>query len=251
MLASLFAMPLQLLPKPVTAVTLSIVLNLFFKRYPELKERLTELSGKIFEFHVEDQSQSFFMEVTDSGDVRIHTYADSLPHVVMSGKTGAFLSLLFSTTDPDSLFFSRQLQLSGETDTGLRFKNILDNVEIDWEKELTVLFGIQGAKVLMDLARRAEKQMEAGKIHAESNLEAWINRQNAPRAAQLQALKNQSEAMTKELDRLEGRIARASKRFALLPGDARKGASRSVGEGVLPPSSTSGAHSVNHPHPTE
>ncbi|MEO5345354.1 MAG: SCP2 sterol-binding domain-containing protein [Magnetococcus sp. YQC-9] len=220
MFASLFALPFQVIPKPVTAVTLGIVLNLFFKRYPELKERLTELAGKIFEFHVEDLSQSFFMEVTEAGEVLIHTYSDSLPHVVMSGKGAAFLSLLFSTTDPDSLFFSRQLQLSGETDTGLRFKNILDNVEIDWEKELAVLFGSSGAKVLMELSRQAQQSFDQNKIRAEAHLEAWINRQDPPRAGQLQALKNQSEAMAKELDRLEGRIVRASKRFALVSAHA-------------------------------
>ncbi|MBF0272118.1 MAG: SCP2 sterol-binding domain-containing protein [Magnetococcales bacterium] len=215
MLSSLFALPFQVIPKPVTAVTLGIVLNLFFKRYPELKERLTELSGKVFEFHVEDQNQSFFMEVTDDGEVLIHTYSDSLPHVVMSGKAGAFLELLFSTTDPDSLFFSRQLQLSGETDTGLRFKNILDNVEIDWEKELAVFFGTAGARQLMDLATRARKNGEQGKNRLETALEQLIARRDPPRAGQLQALKVQSEIMTKEIDRIEGRIARAAKRLSV------------------------------------
>ncbi|MBF0214615.1 MAG: SCP2 sterol-binding domain-containing protein [Magnetococcales bacterium] len=215
MLSPLFTLPFQLIPKPVTAVTLGIVLNLFFKRYPDLKERLTELSGKVFEFHVEDQSQSFFMEVTHDGEVLIHTYADSLPHVVMSGKVSAFLALLFSTTDPDSLFFSRQLQLSGETDTGLRFKNILDNVEIDWEKELSLLFGASGARNLMTLASRARQNSEQAKNRLESTLEQWIAQQNPPRAGQLQALKGQAEAVSKDIERIEGRISRASKRFAL------------------------------------
>lgn len=215
LLSSLFAMPFQVIPKPMTAVTLGIVLNLFFKRYPELKNRLTELSGKVFEFHVEDQDQSFFMEVTDEGEVLIHTYSDALPHVVMSGKAAAFLALLFSTTDPDSLFFSRQLQLSGETDSGLRFKNILDNVEIDWEKELALFFGQNGARLWIDLAKRVRKNAELNRSRLESSLEEWITRQHAPRSGQLQALKVQAETVTKELERLEGRLSRAAKRIAL------------------------------------
>lgn len=215
MLSSVLAMPLQVIPKPVTAVTLGIVLNLFFKRYPELKERLTELAGKVFEFHVEDQSQSFFMEVTGEGEVLIHTYSDTLPHVVMSGKAAAFLALLFSTTDPDSLFFSRQLQLSGETDSGLRFKNILDNVEIDWERELALFFGRNGARALLDLAKRTQKSAEVGKGRVESALEQWIARQDTPRVGQLQALKNQAEGVAKQLERIEARLSRAAKRIAL------------------------------------
>ncbi|MBF0427812.1 MAG: SCP2 sterol-binding domain-containing protein [Magnetococcales bacterium] len=216
MLSSLFAMPFTLIPKPATAVTLGVVLNLFFKRYPELKERLKELSGKIFEFHVEDQDQSFFMEVDGDGQVLVHTYSDSLPHVVMAGSAGAFLSLLFSTTDPDSLFFSRQLKLSGETDTGLRFKNILDNVEIDWDKELTVLFGAATARMLLSLAKQARQLGEQGKNRLESEMELWMKGHDIPHSNQLTALQQKAEALAKDLERLDGRMARVSKRLALM-----------------------------------
>ncbi|MEO5333037.1 MAG: SCP2 sterol-binding domain-containing protein [Magnetococcus sp. YQC-5] len=215
MLSSLFAMPFKLIPKPMTAVSLAIVLNLFFKRYPELQERLKELSGKIFEFYVEDQEQSFFMEVDDSGQVMVHTYSDALPHVVMAGTGGAFLSLLFATSDPDSLFFSRHLKLSGETDTGLRFKNILDNVEIDWEKELSVLTGPQMARMLMTLAEGARHLGEQGKNRVESELEHWMKERQIPRRDQLNALHNQAEALTKDLERMESRITRAGMRLSM------------------------------------
>lgn len=216
MLSSLFAMPFKLIPKPMTAMSLAIVLNLFFKRYPELQERLRELSGKIFEFYVEDQEQSFFMEVDDLGQVMIHTYSDALPHVVMAGTAGAFLSLLFATSDPDSLFFSRHLKLSGETDTGLRFKNILDNVEIDWEKELSVLAGPQMARMLMTLANQAKQLGEQAKNRVESELEDWMKERQIPSRVQLNALHNQAETLAKDLERMESRITRAGMRLAML-----------------------------------
>lgn len=215
MLSSLLSLPFNLIPKPVTAVTMGIVMNLFFKRYPDFQERLKELAGKTFEFHVEDLDQSYFMEVNDEGQVLIHTYSDSLPHVVMSGSKGAFLSLLFATSDPDSLFFSRELKLSGETDTGLRFKNILDNVEIDWEKELTVLFGTTTARLLMSLATQVKQAGEQGKKHLESELEQWFAGHNIPRQDQFNTLRQQSEALVKNLERMEGRMTRAAKRLAM------------------------------------
>ncbi|MBF0296029.1 MAG: SCP2 sterol-binding domain-containing protein [Magnetococcales bacterium] len=213
MLASLFAMPFKWIPGPVTAVSLGIVMNLFFQRYPELRERLKELSGKVFEFHIEDFSQSLFMEVDDMGQVLIHTYSDALPHVVMAGTGGAFLSLLFATTDPDSLFFSRQLKLSGETDTGLRFKNILDNVEIDWEKELSVLVGEAAAKGLMMMAHQARQLGTQGKSRLETEMEQWLNGQEIPRRKNLEELRRKAETLNKHLERLEGRMTRAGKRL--------------------------------------
>ncbi|MBF0127445.1 MAG: SCP2 sterol-binding domain-containing protein [Magnetococcales bacterium] len=215
MFASLLAMPFKMIPKPLTAVSLGIVMNLFFKRYPELQERLKELSGKVFEFYVEDLEHSFFMEVDGEGQVLVHTYSDALPHVVMAGTGGAFLSLLFSTTDPDSLFFSRQLKLSGETDTGLRFKNILDNVEIDWEKELAVLAGEPAARVLMTLARQARQLGEQGKNRMETGFDQWMAGRDIPRRGQLEGLRQQAEALVKDLERMEGRMTRAGKRLVL------------------------------------
>lgn len=215
MLSSLLAMPFKLIPTPMTAVTLGIVMNLFFKRYPEFQERLKELAGKVFEFYVEDQEQSFFMEVDEMGQVLIHTYSDALPHVVMSGSSGAFLSLLFATSDPDSLFFSRELKLSGETDTGLRFKNILDNVELDWEKELSVLVGTTTARMLMALAVQAKQAGEQGKGRMEAEMERWVAGRDIPRLDQLNDLRQKTENLANTLERLESRLSRASKRLAL------------------------------------
>ena len=204
--------PLKWLPQPVTAVSLGIILNLFFKRYPELQERLAELAGKLFHFEVEDLGQSFYMAVDDTGEVRIHTYADTVPHVVMAGSTEAFLSLLFATTDPDSLFFSRRLKLSGETDTGLQFKNILDNVDIDWEKELAVVMGGPGARFAVALTEQAKKVGEHGREKAESRFEQWLDAENVPRRAKMIALQEQVTALSQRVERLDRRVLRTSRK---------------------------------------
>ncbi len=207
--------PLKFVPQPLTAVSLGIVLNLFFNRYPELKERLAELNGKVFEFQVEDLEESFFMVVEDGGEVRIHTYSDSVPHVTMSGSSSAFLSLLFSVSDPDSLFFTRQLKLSGETDTGLAFKNLLDNVDIDWERELSVLVGPIAAKGLMALAEQTKTLSDKGKEKAEREFEQWMEDRNIPRKSQLELFQKEVEALADQTERLERGVTRVERKRSL------------------------------------
>ncbi len=207
--------PLKFVPQPLTAVSLGIVLNLFFNRYPELKERLAELNGKVFEFEVEDLEESFFMVVDDGGEVRIHTYSDSVPHVTMSGSSGAFLSLLFSVSDPDSLFFTRQLKLSGETDTGLAFKNLLDNVDIDWERELTVLVGAIPARALIAMAERAKSLAEQGKEKSEQEFEKWMEDRGIPRKSQLELFQKEVEALADSTERLERSVTRVERKSSL------------------------------------
>ncbi|MBF0144076.1 MAG: SCP2 sterol-binding domain-containing protein [Magnetococcales bacterium] len=212
---SWLSLPLKVVPQPLTAVSLGVTLNLFFGRYPELRQRLTELSGKVFEFVVEDLGQTYYMRVADSGQVSIHTYSDDVPNVTMSGQGGAFLALLFGGADPDSLFFSRELALSGETDTGLRFKNILDNVEIDWERELGNLLGPQVARLLVKARERLREAGARGRQAVESELEVLLQENGLPRQGQLRETMAEVDALVKRVEQLEGRISRAGKRVNL------------------------------------
>ncbi|MEO5350646.1 MAG: SCP2 sterol-binding domain-containing protein [Magnetococcus sp. YQC-3] len=227
--------PLKWVPQPLTAVTLGITLNLFFKRYPDLKKRLAELSGKIFQFDVEDMEQSFFMVVDEGGDVRIHTYTDSVAHVTMAGSSRAFLSLLFNTKDPDSLFFSRELKLSGETDTGLHFKNILDNVEIDWEKELSPWMGSLLAGATMRTVEQVQRAAEQGWEKVEAGVEGWMKERSMPRQAQWQEFQSGVEELATQTERLERAISRVERRRALAQAAALSQANPLVPESDAPP----------------
>jgi predicted lipid carrier protein YhbT len=215
MLKSLLLSPLKIIPQPATAVSLGVVLNIFFSRYPDLKKQLSDLSGKIFEFAVEDLEESYYMMVDDLGGVTIHTYCDNISHVTMSGSTSAFLSLLFQTTDPDSLFFSRALNLSGETDTGLHFKNILNNVDINWEQELTTLFGSVVGKSLMTMARQVQGVGEQGKEKVEEEIESWMNEQNLPLKEKFDEFNTGVDELVNKTEQLEKAISRINKKLSL------------------------------------
>ncbi|MBF0460022.1 MAG: SCP2 sterol-binding domain-containing protein [Magnetococcales bacterium] len=207
--------PLKWLPQPLTAVTLSITLNLFFKRYPDLQNRLAELSGKIFQFDVEDLGQSFFMLVESGGEVRIHTYSDHVPHVTMAGSSQAFLALLFNTRDPDSLFFTRELKLSGETDTGLHFKNILANVEIDWEKELTACLGTPLAKATLRTVAQVQRAKERVWDQTETEVNEWLTRRQIPRQEHWHPFQQGVDELVGLTARLERTVLRVERKRAV------------------------------------
>jgi predicted lipid carrier protein YhbT len=205
--------PLALLPQPVTAVSLGVTLNLFFTRYPDLKRRMQELAGKVFRFHVEDLGQEFYMTVDSLGDVRIHTYSDEFPSVTMEGSSHAFLALLLNRSDPDSLFFSRELNMSGETDTGLHFKNILDNVEIDWERELGAWLGGTPARIAMAAFQRIQQARARLHERLEAKAEVWMETERIPRRTTVDILREETAALNQTLDRLEHSITRCAHRI--------------------------------------
>ena len=47
----------------------------------------------------------------------------------IKGPISAFLKLMSRTVDPDTLFFQRELVISGDTELGLAVKNLFDSIE--------------------------------------------------------------------------------------------------------------------------
>ena len=131
----------QKLPQWPHAVNLTFWLNAALKLKWLPVEELTALEGK-----------TFSVTVRDSGGVAIFAYRNGLfrplftaPATVdlsFSANLAAYLHLLARQEDPDTLFFNRELEITGDTELGLLVKNLLDSLEIppaDWRERLPAL----------------------------------------------------------------------------------------------------------------
>jgi|GEM_PF-113034 O2-independent ubiquinone biosynthesis accessory factor UbiT len=78
--------------------------------------RVTDL-GVVFHFRIEA-----------AGLVAVKAGA---AEVTFSGTAIDLLKLALRSCDPDALFFNRRLLIEGDTDLGLRIKNMLDGIEIE------------------------------------------------------------------------------------------------------------------------
>lgn len=76
--------------------------------------------------------------------VRLSVRPDRLADVTIRATVPAFLALISQTTDPDTLFFQRQLAIEGDVELGLYVKNMLDALDEDdlplfWRQSLSSL----------------------------------------------------------------------------------------------------------------
>ena len=88
------------------------------------------------------EDKLFRVRVLDTGGVACYTYSNSLfrpvftprrePDLAFAAHLSAYLQLLSRQEDPDTLFFNRELEITGDTELGLIVKNMLDAVE--WAK---------------------------------------------------------------------------------------------------------------------
>jgi predicted lipid carrier protein YhbT len=95
------------------------------------------------------EGKTFSITVRDSGGIALLTYRNALfrpvfdQHAVVdlafSANLAAYLQLLARQEDPDTLFFNRELEITGDTELGLLIKNLLDAIEIPphgWRERL-------------------------------------------------------------------------------------------------------------------
>ncbi len=88
------------------------------------------------------EDKLFRVRVLDTGGEACYTYRHGLfrpifrperePDLAFAANLSAFLQLLARQEDPDTLFFNRELEITGDTELGLIVKNMLDAVE--WPK---------------------------------------------------------------------------------------------------------------------
>ena len=88
------------------------------------------------------EDKLFRVRVLDTGGEACYTYVNGLfrpvfrperePDLAFAANLSAYLQLLARQEDPDTLFFNRELEITGDTELGLIVKNMLDAVE--WPK---------------------------------------------------------------------------------------------------------------------
>ena len=116
------------LPQWPHALVLVAGLNAALKMKLLPEDSLALLEGKTFRVHV-----------LDTGAEAYYTYHNGLFRPVFrpaqeadlsfAANLSAYLQLLARQEDPDTLFFNRELEITGDTELGLIVKNMLDAVE--------------------------------------------------------------------------------------------------------------------------
>lgn len=124
LLAKAAVTPLKFIPKSLQCIGLGSFLAFELERDPSIRERLREIDGKTFLFEATDIEKRFYMTIKE-GKVTVRPHYAGTPDVAMKGETAVLAGLMLNRVDPDTVFFSRKLQITGSTETAILFKNIL------------------------------------------------------------------------------------------------------------------------------
>jgi predicted lipid carrier protein YhbT len=121
---------LQLLPEAPPAHALALALNAGICLGFVERSALEPLLGKTVSLEATDLGTR--VQVAYDGRL-FKAYRGSAPaDLTIRATASGFLALALRREDPDTLFFTRRLVMTGDTDLGLVVKNLLD--AIDWSR---------------------------------------------------------------------------------------------------------------------
>lgn len=117
--ASLKAVPIW-----VEAIGVGALISTVVADNPAFKEKLGALDGKVFLFEAVDISKRFYLRVEDR-DIKVELHRTGPPDVTMKGDASVLMEVFLGRVDPDTVFFSRRLEITGDTAAAIHLKNIL------------------------------------------------------------------------------------------------------------------------------
>lgn len=127
-------------------------------RGQEVTGRFEEIEGKSVQLCITDIPCNLHFRFQRG---RLRACGEGSGDVIIAGELAAFLRLAARDEDPDTLFFTRQLTIEGETETGLHIKNLLDSMEYDLNAHFDAVLPSPFSAMAKRISRRAEAPLLA------------------------------------------------------------------------------------------
>lgn len=192
---------------------LQSALNRCLRLDPATQERLAALAGKAIEIHLRPLDLRFYL-LPGPGGIELAAQLERAPDTTLSGTPLGLLRGALLRNERRELF-ADDLRIEGDTDTGRRFKAVLDAVDIDWEEQLSHLVGDIAAHHLGNLARGLGRWSQEARTSLADDLDDYLHEEArlVPQRAEVERFLAAVDILRTDADRLELRVARLQRRL--------------------------------------
>ncbi|MGD8619646.1 MAG: SCP2 sterol-binding domain-containing protein, partial [Gammaproteobacteria bacterium] len=159
------------LPASVLA-GLEAVLNRYLRLDPDAMARMAALQPRSIAIELTPLQLTLYLVPAENG-VQLRSQLESAPDTVLRGTPLGVAQLGLGSQSGKALF-SGEVAIEGDVETGQAFKAILDEMDIDWEEQLSRLTGDIIAHQLGNTARRATGILRQARRTLERDLGEYL-----------------------------------------------------------------------------
>jgi ubiquinone biosynthesis protein UbiJ len=188
-------------------------LELAFNRYldmdPAAGARLASLDGRVIALELRGLDLMLVFRVQGQ-DIAFIEEPDPKPDTVLRGTPISLARLGFGRGNVTGTLFSGEVKISGDVETGLAFKAVLDAIDIDWEEQLARLTGDVLAHQLGNAARHTGRWLDHVRLTLEQDLSEYLQEELrvVPTRIEIENLIENISRLSMDADRLEARVKR-------------------------------------------
>lgn len=111
---------------------------------PETEQAFARLNGKVLAIQFSDLGFTLYFlpggPPANKAPLQVFSYFDGPVDTTLKGSSIAIMAMGLRQNSSDSLF-SGEVQVSGDTQLGTRFQQLLQRIDVDWEEHLSRISG--------------------------------------------------------------------------------------------------------------
>ena len=187
---------------------LESAINRYLRLDPDTCLRMATLSGCCIGIDLRGLDIPLFIFPEEQG-IRIAGQFDGEPDTILHG-TALGMARLGLGGSTEKTLFSGDVTIDGDVETGQTFKSILDDIDIDWEEQLSKLTGDVIAHQLGNAARQARKILQHGQTTIQKDIGEYLQEELRvlPSRVETENFSADVTRISMDADRLAARIKR-------------------------------------------
>lgn len=187
-------------------------INAWLKLDPDSDTLLARFADRVIAMELEGTGLTLYCLPATDG-MRIMTLYDGPVDTTLSGRPLALLKLALG--DSKKVLFAGEVTIRGDVETGQRFKQALDQLDIDWEEHLSRLTGDiiahKAGQLVRDIAGWVSNAGERLSHNGAEYLQQEVF--TTPSREAVEAFYQGVETLRDDVARLEARIQQFQKHF--------------------------------------
>lgn len=200
------AIPLNI--KTTALAGLDAALNGYLKLDPTARGRMAELAGKTIAIELRGLNIVFYLIPGNTG-VAVRGVVSNSPDTTLRGTPWSLVRLGLAKNQ-QTLLFSGDVEIFGDTETGQRFKEILDSMEIDWEEQLSKIVSDVVAHKVGNVVRGIQDWSAQTIDSLNADITEYLQEETRmlPGREEVEEFLSSVDTLRSDVDRLDQRVTR-------------------------------------------
>lgn len=187
---------------------LETALNTALRLDPEAFSRLEKFSGKVIAVELEGLDLTLYL-LPGANGISLMSHYPAESDTTLSGTPLAMAKMAFGS-DASKVLFAGEVTIRGDVETGQHFKRLLDELDVEWEEQLSRYSGDLVAHKLGNMVRATTAWGQQALNILGQDAAEYLQQegQDLPLPTVVQQFMQQVDGLRDDTARLEARLAR-------------------------------------------